>query len=71
VLIFFWVAIAFVSLFGWAVFLWFWCALPMSAFYRDACPSISLHFAGVDQHWTFELSDRFGCLVWTEVFLFV
>jgi hypothetical protein len=40
-LIFFRVASAFVSLFGWAVYFWFWCALSMSVFYRDACPDIS------------------------------
>jgi hypothetical protein len=38
VLIFFRIVNAFVSLFGWAVFFWFWCA--------------SLHFCGVDQHCT-------------------
>jgi hypothetical protein len=27
----------------------------------DACPGISLHFSGVDQHCPFAFSDRFGC----------
>jgi hypothetical protein len=35
VLIFFPVAGAFVSLLGWAVFFWFWCALHMSVVCRD------------------------------------
>jgi hypothetical protein len=27
--------------------------LPMSVFYRDAFPGISLHFSGLDQHFPF------------------
>jgi hypothetical protein len=50
VLISFRISRAFVSLLGWGLFFWIWCALPMSLFYRDACPGISFHFSGVDQH---------------------
>jgi hypothetical protein len=43
-------------------FLLVWMCLPISVFYQDLCPGISLHFSEADQHGPFVVSDRFGCV---------
>jgi hypothetical protein len=41
----------------------------MSVFYGDACPGISLHFSGVNQHCPFALSDSFGLRIVSKVYV--